>query len=92
MQMETLAFNEKILRATWHPRENTIAVRFVSSLRCGWTVDVHFYRLCRCNLILYSAAQRSSRSLSNRLFGCVVVVPSFVPLFHLPFGHCYLFL
>ena len=31
MQMETLDFNKKILHASWHPRENTIAVRFASS-------------------------------------------------------------
>lgn len=31
MQMETLDFNKKILHASWHPRENTIAVRFLSS-------------------------------------------------------------
>lgn len=27
MQMETLDFNKKILHASWHPKENTIAVR-----------------------------------------------------------------
>jgi serine/threonine-protein phosphatase 2A regulatory subunit B len=27
MQTETLDFNKKILHASWHPRENTIAVR-----------------------------------------------------------------
>lgn len=27
MQLETLDFNKKILHASWHPRENTIAVR-----------------------------------------------------------------
>lgn len=32
MQLETLDFNKKILHASWHPRENTIAVRFYSSL------------------------------------------------------------
>lgn len=26
MQLETLDFNKKILHASWHPRENTIAV------------------------------------------------------------------
>ena len=28
MQMETLDFNKKILHASWHPKESTIAVRF----------------------------------------------------------------
>jgi serine/threonine-protein phosphatase 2A regulatory subunit B len=28
MQLETLDFSKKILHASWHPRENTIAVRF----------------------------------------------------------------
>ena len=35
MQMETLDFNKKILHASWHPRENTIAVRSISSFRCS---------------------------------------------------------
>jgi serine/threonine-protein phosphatase 2A regulatory subunit B len=26
MQMDTLDFNKKILHASWHPRENTVAV------------------------------------------------------------------
>lgn len=29
MQLDTLDFNKKILHASWHPRENTIAVRFL---------------------------------------------------------------
>ena len=28
MALETLDFNKKILHASWHPRENTIAVRW----------------------------------------------------------------
>jgi len=39
MQMETLDFNKKILHASWHPRENTIAVCFTSCFRCGWIVS-----------------------------------------------------
>jgi serine/threonine-protein phosphatase 2A regulatory subunit B len=34
MQMETLDFNKKILHASWHPRENTIAVRISSYHSC----------------------------------------------------------
>lgn len=34
MQMETLDFNKKILHASWHPKESTIAVRFVSLGSC----------------------------------------------------------
>ena len=39
MQMETLDFNKKILHASWHPRENTIAVSVIlyradTSLTC----------------------------------------------------------
>ena len=35
MQLETLDFNKKILHASWHPRENTIAVgkTFMTSFR-----------------------------------------------------------
>lgn len=32
MQLETLDFNKKILHASWHPRENTIAVTFPFSI------------------------------------------------------------
>jgi len=32
MQLETLDFNKKILHASWHPRENTIAVRHMSPM------------------------------------------------------------
>lgn len=34
MQLETLDFNKKILHASWHPRENTIAV-CIPFLLCG---------------------------------------------------------
>jgi hypothetical protein len=37
MQLETLDFNKKILHASWHPKENTIAVSFCL-----------FATLCRC--------------------------------------------
>jgi serine/threonine-protein phosphatase 2A regulatory subunit B len=33
MQLETLDFNKKILHASWHPRENTIAVILSSLVR-----------------------------------------------------------
>lgn len=59
MQMETLDFNKKILHASWHPRESTIAVRVVISPRCGWTADIHVYVpqiAATNNLFLYSAA------------------------------------
>jgi len=49
MQMETLDFNKKILHASWHPRENTIAVRFISSFQRGRTLDIHLYSSDRCN-------------------------------------------
>ncbi|EGN96812.1 hypothetical protein SERLA73DRAFT_184981 [Serpula lacrymans var. lacrymans S7.3] len=32
MQMETLDFNKKILHASWHPRENTIAIAATNNL------------------------------------------------------------
>lgn len=41
MQLETLDFNKKILHASWHPRENTIAVGENSS----WATLV-FWPLC----------------------------------------------
>ena|SRR5882762_5433745 len=39
MQLDTLDFNKKILHASWHPRENTIAVRVLSS-------EFYLNRLC----------------------------------------------
>lgn len=34
MQLEALDFNKKILHASWHPNENTIAVSFAYGHRC----------------------------------------------------------
>lgn len=34
MQLDTLDFNKKILHASWHPRENTIAVRNLRIWTC----------------------------------------------------------
>ncbi len=45
MALDTLDFNKKILHASWHPSENTIAVRVVqSNICCGclpgtWLAD-----------------------------------------------------
>lgn len=48
MQMETLDFTKKILHASWHPRENTIAVRSVLlSLRC-LTTNIYYAPQDRC--------------------------------------------
>ena len=49
MQMETLDFNKKILHASWHPRENTIAVCFTSGFQCGWIVGTYLAPSDRCN-------------------------------------------
>lgn len=35
MQLDTLDFNKKILHASWHPRENTIAVSRTTSLNAS---------------------------------------------------------
>lgn len=40
MQLDTLDFNKKILHASWHPRENTIAVR---SVVCFWWLVLMFW-------------------------------------------------
>jgi serine/threonine-protein phosphatase 2A regulatory subunit B len=32
MQLDTLDFNKKILHASWHPRENTIAIAATNNL------------------------------------------------------------
>ena len=56
MAVETLDFNKKILHASWHPRENTIAVR---TLIVPYPVCAHVYSVqiaATNNLFLYSAA------------------------------------
>lgn len=58
MQMETLDFNKKILHASWHPKESTIAVRFVSpGLCCRVLVFTLPLQIAATNnLFLYSSA------------------------------------
>jgi serine/threonine-protein phosphatase 2A regulatory subunit B len=57
MLTDTLDFNKKILHASWHPRENTIAVR-KAVLYCGNLCDQHTNTQIAAtnNLFLYSAA------------------------------------
>ena len=102
MQMETLDFNKKILHASWHPRENTIAVRIVSSFRYGWNVDIHFHLLDRCNEQSVLIQRRIALVVVwlSRLSSCAVVIcclprsscrRSFVcPFFNTLLGHRYL--
>jgi hypothetical protein len=40
MQLETLDFNKKILHASWHPRENTIAVNSLLLLYLPWYTNL----------------------------------------------------
>lgn len=58
MQMETLDFNKKILHASWHPKESTIAVRFAHWF-CEarlWILIVFKQIAATNNLFLYSSA------------------------------------
>ena len=57
MQLETLDFNKKILHASWHPRENTIAVCDCIGLVFGSPADDVVLQIAATNnLFLYSAA------------------------------------
>ena len=56
MQLETLDFNKKILHASWHPRENTIAVCSCIGLVLCSRADVTLQIAATNNLFLYSAA------------------------------------
>ena len=78
MQMETLDFNKKILHASWHPRENTIAVRFLSSFRCDRIVDIHRARLDRCNeqLVLIQRCMKFGVVLGSVVALSPLVAPS----------------
>lgn len=58
MALDTLDFNKKILHASWHPRENTIAVCLLS-ITCISLFPDHAGLLqiaATNNLFLYSAA------------------------------------
>lgn len=56
MASETLDFNKKILHASWHPKENTIAVRITSSHYNPTIFMVIVQIAATNNLFLYSAA------------------------------------
>ena len=57
MALETLDFNKKILHASWHPRENTIAVSNNVLLSSVYVLINIFYQIAATNnLFLYSAA------------------------------------
>ena len=55
MQLDTLDFNKKILHASWHPRENTIAVSCHHHLRTHQVLTSTQIAATN-NLFLYSAA------------------------------------
>jgi serine/threonine-protein phosphatase 2A regulatory subunit B len=55
MQLETLDFNKKILHASWHPKENTIAVGLHYFPVLTWHSNPHQIAATN-NLFLYSAA------------------------------------
>ena len=101
MQMETLDFNKKILHASWHPRENTIAVRFLSSFQCDRIVDIHRARLDRCNeqLVLIQRRMKFGVVLGSVVALLPLVAPPsfrrvvvclFLPFFNTILGHCHL--
>lgn len=57
MQLEPLDFNKKILHASWHPRENTIAVCVLLLARDAATLNLRHLQIAATNnLFLYSAA------------------------------------
>lgn len=72
MQMETLDFNKKILHASWHPRESTIAVCLISSLRRSWVADIHFDPSDCCD--------KQPVLIQRRIMSAVVLVGSIVQL------------
>jgi serine/threonine-protein phosphatase 2A regulatory subunit B len=54
---DAIDFNKKILHGSWHPRENTIAVRPTSLLFLPSITDFHMNQIAATNnLFLYSAA------------------------------------
>lgn len=72
MQMETLDFNKKILHASWHPRESTIAVYLISYFRCGRIADIHLDSSDCCN--------KQPVLIQRRMMSVVVLVGSIVQL------------
>ena len=65
MALETLDFNKKILHASWHPRENTIAVsNRCASFSCLRT-QYHFLSDCRYEQPLLVQRRMSCPSSSS---------------------------
>jgi serine/threonine-protein phosphatase 2A regulatory subunit B len=56
MQVEPLDFNKKILHASWHPRENTIAVCICRVWTTAALILLCLQIAATNNLFLYSAA------------------------------------
>ena len=69
MQLEPLDFTKKILHASWHPRESTIAVRFVSTV-FPWLYLLYSSRLLQRTTCSYTALRKVPRDL---VCLCVVV-------------------
>lgn len=49
MNLDSIDFNKKILHGSWHPRENTIAVRQLASLPDDECLTTFLVILDRCN-------------------------------------------
>lgn len=56
LNLDSIDFNKKILHASWHPRENTIAVSGVSKPPAMALMFPSFQIAATNNLFLYSAA------------------------------------
>jgi hypothetical protein len=69
MQLEPLDFNKKILHASWHPRENTIAVCVLFwSVRCCVTDIMAFCRSLLRTICSCTAPRDSSLKFQRTIF------------------------
>lgn len=65
MQLDTLDFNKKILHASWHPRENTIAVWLPSATKFNFLTEI-LLRLPQPTISSYTAQHDACAWLPHR--------------------------
>jgi serine/threonine-protein phosphatase 2A regulatory subunit B len=53
MQTDTLDFNKKILHASWHPRENTIAVSLLPYVEICLAFRCRYFDLCFMSVLCF---------------------------------------
>ena len=84
MALETLDFNKKILHASWHPREYTIAVSGQRMLPCSVAHEPCMTRLLRRTTSSCTAPHEHGTSFSPRPLAVALVPSNLLPALHVP--------